>query len=142
MTAIDDAKTAFARYNDPNDHIYRAPAPFVSIAEALVAEHERIVGGYQAERTAILRQIATPPPGWFTFGTHVDQPDIALEFWGDDGGVPIWERPINSPNVSKDLADLIAEERDKWPRVSDDMDSEDLADAILTRFNVSPKESA
>lgn len=29
------------------------------------------------------------------------------------------------------LADLIAEERDKWPRRADDMDSEELAATIL-----------
>lgn len=31
--------------------------------------------------------------GWLPFGSHVDQPDIPLEFEGDDGGVPLWERP-------------------------------------------------
>ena len=43
------------------------------------------------------RQLASPPPGWHTFGTHIGQPEIALEFWGDDGaGFPIWERPAPS----------------------------------------------
>lgn len=32
------------------------------------------------------------------------------------------------------LANLIAEERDKYPRRADDMDSEELADAILSAF--------
>jgi len=37
--------------------------------------------------------LATPPPGWFTFGTHAGQ-DLPMEFWGNDqGGTPIWERP-------------------------------------------------
>lgn len=42
--------------------------------------------------------------------------------------------PTDADEVNSEreaLADLIAEERDKWPRVSDDMDSEELADVIL-----------
>lgn len=36
-----------------------------------------------------------PPEGWFTFGTHVDQP-VKLEFSEDtsEDGLPLWERPI------------------------------------------------
>lgn len=45
-------------------------------------------------------QLCCPPEGWFTFGTHIDPEtgramDVQLEFWGiDDGGLPIWERPV------------------------------------------------
>lgn len=39
------------------------------------------------------RQLASPPEGWFTFGTHIDRPEVQLEFWGDDDGLPLWERP-------------------------------------------------
>lgn len=39
-------------------------------------------------------QLASPPPGWHTFGSHVGIADIVLEFWGtDEGGMPLWERP-------------------------------------------------
>lgn len=35
-----------------------------------------------------------PPIGWFSFGTHVDQP-VQLEFSEETGedGLPLWERP-------------------------------------------------
>lgn len=38
-----------------------------------------------------------PPPGWFTFGTHVNEPGVELEFSVelDDEFFPLWERPIN-----------------------------------------------
>lgn len=37
--------------------------------------------------------VATPPDGWVTFGSHVDQPDIRLEFWGSDLDLmPVLER--------------------------------------------------
>lgn len=37
-----------------------------------------------------------PPPGWFTFGTHVDS-DVSLEFSKelDEDGLPFWEKPLN-----------------------------------------------
>lgn len=45
---------------------------------------------------ATTKELATPPAGWFTFGTHVDRP-VTLEFWGhDESGLPIWERPAPS----------------------------------------------
>jgi hypothetical protein len=37
-----------------------------------------------------------PPEGWFTFGHHVDQPTIVLEFSSEvdeEDGLPLWERP-------------------------------------------------
>lgn len=51
------------------------------------------IHNYKEYRARISKQLASPPPGWFVLGSHIDQPDIQLEFWGDDGGVPIWERP-------------------------------------------------
>ena len=57
------------------------------------AEQENArLSGYRVEYERLQRQLASPPPGWFVFGTHIDAPDVALEFWGDEGGVPIWER--------------------------------------------------
>lgn len=47
------------------------------------------------ELLSVLRQLANPPGGWFTLGTHVDQA-IELEFWGSHGGTPIWERPVTA----------------------------------------------
>lgn len=39
-----------------------------------------------------------PPSGWFMFGTHVDQPNVQLEFWGEgEDNLPIWERPVETP---------------------------------------------
>lgn len=51
-------------------------------------ENERLTAEYHR----LYRELASPPPGWFTFGSHVGQ-TVRLEFWGDDGGMPIWERP-------------------------------------------------
>lgn len=37
-----------------------------------------------------------PPPGWFTFGTHIEE-DVKLEFYGaqyTEDGLPLWERPV------------------------------------------------
>lgn len=42
----------------------------------------------------VMRQLANPPEGWSTFGTHVDQPGVTLELWGELDGTPIWERPV------------------------------------------------
>lgn len=50
--------------------------------------------GYRTEYLALQRQLASPPAGWFPFGHHIDIPD-PLEFWGDQGGIPLWERPTS-----------------------------------------------
>lgn len=35
--------------------------------------------------------------GWSPFGSHVDRPDVELEFDGqDEAGMPLWERPTTS----------------------------------------------
>lgn len=53
--------------------------------------------GYRTEYVVLQRELATPPPGWFAFGHHVNDPEKRrLEFWGDEAGLPIWERPVPS----------------------------------------------
>lgn len=41
-------------------------------------------------------EFVEPPPGWFTFGTHLDFPDVPLQFSKETGedGLPLWERPV------------------------------------------------
>lgn len=54
-----------------------------------------------------------PPPGWYQFGTHVDNP-APLEFWGEQystDGLPIWERP--APIVPSILRAVAQAEKDK-----------------------------
>lgn len=42
----------------------------------------------------LTRQLMSPAPGWYTFGSHIDS-DVELEFWGyDERGLPLWERPV------------------------------------------------
>lgn len=37
--------------------------------------------------------------GWYPFGSHVDKPDVQLEFDGADlCGEPMWERPVKERN--------------------------------------------
>lgn len=65
----------------------------------------------------LVRQLADPPDGWSTFGTHIDPAtgkalDVELEFWGDDGGVPIWERPV--PRAPGEAARLAESMRVYW----------------------------
>lgn len=62
--------------------------------------------GYRIEHDALKRQLAAPPAPWVTFGSHVDQPDVALEFWGDEGGVPLWEREVDHPSAKERLTKL------------------------------------
>lgn len=49
------------------------------------------------------------PPGWYAFGTHVDQ-DVRLEFSEEAGedGLPLWERPY--PVVRQLRPELSGEE--------------------------------
>lgn len=64
-------------------------------------QREHFITQLREERQQIAKQFASPPPGWFTFGSHVDQPDVKLEFWGEDtGGDPIWERPMTKEESS------------------------------------------
>jgi len=52
-------------------------------------QHDPYRGPYER----LQRTLASPPPGWFTLGTHAGQ-DTPLEFWGQgDDGLPLWERP-------------------------------------------------
>jgi len=65
----------------------------LAAASRLAEKHnEDLRAAYRSAREETVVQLASPPDGWSVFGTHVDQ-DVELEFWGDDGGVPIWERP-------------------------------------------------
>lgn len=35
--------------------------------------------------------------GWSSFGSHVDRPEVELEFDGqDEAGMPLWERPVQT----------------------------------------------
>lgn len=75
--------------------------------KAKVAARELERAARVDERAPFQRILATPAPGWFTFGTHVDQPDLELEFWGAEtspDGLPIWERPAAPAEAVVDAA--------------------------------------
>lgn len=58
--------------------------------------------GYRSEYEALERELTAPPAGWFPFGHHVTQAAAdTLEFWGDHGGLPIWERPVDTPSTRR-----------------------------------------
>ena len=64
---------------------------------------------YRGPYERLQRTLTRPPVGWFSFGTHVDQPDVKLEFWGtDDGGMPLWERPVSSGDRVQAVARALA----------------------------------
>lgn len=65
------------------------------------ASHLRLLLGAAGEYDRLKDLLTYPPSGWFPFGHHVDRPDIRLEVWGDEAGVPIWERPIPTPEDGK-----------------------------------------
>lgn len=69
-----------------------------------------------------------------------EQGDTSHMTYGDDPQAVLESvRAALTPetgDVREALADLIAEERDKYPRRADDMDSEELTAAILARFTV------
>ena len=68
-----------------------SPAEFQSFARAL-----RVAPRWLATGSGWMNE---PPAGWFTFGTHVDRPDLALDFseaLGEDL-LPLWERPASVP---------------------------------------------
>lgn len=72
----------------------------------------RILIGYRTEYELLQRELATPPAGWFNFGHHIDQPGIQLEFWGDQGGIPLWERPAGTdPDAQLAAARAALDER-------------------------------
>ena len=60
--------------------------------EALV-EANRQLDVARTARRELMVTLASPPSGWFVLGSHIDDPDVDLEFWGNDAGVPLWERP-------------------------------------------------
>lgn len=51
----------------------------------------------------VLEVLVVPdvPPGWYVFGSHADRPGVMLEFSEEteEGGMPLWERPIAIPAV-------------------------------------------
>lgn len=49
-----------------------------------------------------------PPPGWFSFGTHIDEPG-PLEFSAetDEGGMPLWERPAPTDPILGPIVESI-----------------------------------
>lgn len=59
------------------------------------------IKGLSRVARAVISEIELDPaPGWFQFGTHLDETkvgEVRLEFWGEehsDDGMPMWERPI------------------------------------------------
>ncbi|MBF4459504.1 hypothetical protein [Pseudoclavibacter sp. VKM Ac-2867] len=95
-----------ATYDEPyelirlEDAISNIDYPGTDAAEwthkAKVAARELMKAVRADERARYQLILASPPPGWSTFGTHIDQPDVELEFWGAEtslDGLPIWERP-------------------------------------------------
>ena len=42
----------------------------------------------------VIMELFEPPEPWTTFGTHVEDADTKLVFWGTaPDGLPLWERP-------------------------------------------------
>lgn len=77
--------------------------------------------GYRTEYEALRRELATPPAGWFPFGHHVtDTTKPELEFWGDEAGLPIWERPVE-PAISPALLRALFDGRALEVAPEDDM---------------------
>lgn len=59
--------------------------------------HNAHNNSFTAGWEACLNQLgATPPTGWEPFGTHINNPDVTLEFFPasetTDGDLPLWER--------------------------------------------------
>lgn len=50
----------------------------------------------------------TPPPGWSTFGTHVDRGYQHLLFSPlyDEDGLPFWEKPCPGCDVCRAMGSL------------------------------------
>tara|TARA_R110002051_G_scaffold60546_9_gene110969 strand:+ start:77109 stop:77507 length:399 start_codon:yes stop_codon:yes gene_type:complete len=65
--------------------------------------------GIAEEYRALKNQLLEPPRGWFVLGSHIDQPDVCLEFWGDEGGVPLWERPVPAMDTKYVVTVLVDE---------------------------------
>jgi hypothetical protein len=95
MVAMAAEAFAIAEHGDSADLRevdYYAPKIRVALAAALAARDVE-------ER----RHLLNPPPGWFVFGTHADQPGLRLEFWGNQDGFPVWEReakPVSALSAS------------------------------------------
>lgn len=74
-----------------------------------------------------------PPPGWSTFGTHVDSPFVMIfsEETGPDG-LPLWEQPALF--YDKDGEPLTIEEAD---RLLSDLDYKQVALTEIGPYRVS-----
>lgn len=75
----------------------RDAAPWVVVASPAADDYDPFdpaisLQHLAAENARLREQLASPPPGWYTLGTH-GHAETPMEFWGDDGGVPMWERP-------------------------------------------------
>lgn len=89
--------------------------------KAKVAARELMKAVRADERAPFQLILAMPAPGWFTFGSHADQPDLELEFWGAEtslDGLPIWERPA-AP--SEEVVDAAARALDSTGNVFGDV---------------------
>lgn len=60
------------------------------------------------------RSYPVPPVGWFSFGSHVDHPDLCLERSAETGedGPPLWERPIEQDKLVN-IVDLGGEDYER-----------------------------
>lgn len=69
-----------------------SPAEFKAFARVL-----RVSARWLAIGSAEPVRFQAPPEGWAAFGTHVDQPDLKLEFSAEvdeEDGLPLWERAV------------------------------------------------
>jgi hypothetical protein len=56
-------------------------------------QREEFIRVLREEMSLLRQQFASPPPGWEPFGTNIDYPG-PVEFWGNEHGLPIWERRV------------------------------------------------
>lgn len=70
-----------------------SPSEFQAFARALSVSPRWLATGSSCS--------SEPPTGWYLFGSHVDQPDVPLEFSAELGEdlLPLWERPRESALV-------------------------------------------
>lgn len=86
---------------------------------------------YKEAYRHLQRELASPPAGWFPFGTHLDTP-VQLEWWGTgDDLMPLWERPV----PSKDRVTAAAEALAGIPLQEFANDPEHIAKAILAAID-------
>ena len=94
----------------------------------------------EQENARLHAQFASPPAGWSTLGTqgHAETP---MEFWGDDAGLPIWERPKSDDDYTRMMVARVdaaegevdgvrAEASEIADALSDNWEQGDLAGAV------------